>query len=463
MPKVLGFQLSPKQINALEFMYIHRAVTMTQITRGLGYKNTYTSYKNMYNSILKLKKDKLVDSNPQKNTLEHTFYLTSEGHDLMTRYKGIHPTKKGTGFFHDLGYIPHDLYKYPQKQFSHFKLIVDLSIEVQEFNRLPRMSERKTNIHSLSKSERLSNIRFKVAERGLSNIHSYSRTRNFRLPNNFKTGFPAYSRVNSDVHKVAFRDNLYSAKDFKVKEKNKTIKVKYRPDGELLINDKIYSVEIDRSTERKNALIDKFKGYKRYFDYLTQENQPLPAAIVFVTEERNRDFGLAIRWESISNAFFSGIGDYANQVNLKLITIDKTKQFLLNELSNSLFKLKIGIESLASRGNLRFGKTILRYNGPITNNMYAVNKDNQFYYYFGKVDGFETLGWMRAVEFKKDIDHVNIEENGKVIDNIVPVLFFSDEFSQVAGQSLLAKNKKLFDKTLYFNLKTLEYDYMDIP
>ncbi|MGG3805833.1 replication-relaxation family protein [Metabacillus fastidiosus] len=450
MVNVLGYQLSPKMIKTLDFLYTHRAVTIEQITRGLGYKQTYSSYKNLYNLVVKLKDIKLVDSDDIKHSSKHIYYLTKEGHELMTRYKNIPSTKIGMGFNNDLGYFPYDLYKYPQKQTSHFSLIVELSLHVREFNRLPRL-KKITNIRSLAQKRRMTNIRSIKPEKNIK-----------RIPSKYKPSQNIHSNAlqNKDVHQILFRDNLYASQEFMIQEKNKSIKLHYRPDAEILINNKLYAIEIDRTTERGRVLIDKFIGYRRYFDYLKQNRNPLPLEIVFITEDRDKDYGLNIRWETLTNMFFKILGEYSTKVNLRLITINETKKFLLGETGKGLKQLKGAVDSLAAKNDFIFGDTIRRLIGEVTGDSYIASRDQYHFYYFGKVQGYETINWINALQFKRDIDHYNIKEHGSVIDNIVPVFFYVDDKPQWVGSEILSKNRKMFERSIFFNIRTLNY-YQD--
>ncbi|MCP1161422.1 replication-relaxation family protein [Bacillus infantis] len=427
MPIIQGYSLTPKQLKIMHWLFKSRAATVEQITRGLGYSNK--SYKAIYNLMLDLRKQKLIDSDDLKYTHKHLYYLKEDGHYLMNSVNNIEPYYRGTGFSNDLGHFPYELYKYPQKQREHHGMLIDLSLEVEDFNRW--VENKKTNIHS-------------EYENAQEDEHIFSSS------------------------PVLFRDNLYASQEFTLELNKKRNKYFYRPDGEIRIKEKTYALEIDRSTERNKGLKEKFLGYKRYFDFLSQKGLELPKAIVFVTENKTRQFGMKHRWDSITNSFFSQIGDYKESVNLVLLTMNKVKSFLFKECTLSVDRLEhvqSALQNLKEQGDVKYG-TSLKWMGDKEKQYPFVVSKNEGKPHLNpviRVEGYETLGWVQAILFKQRNDELHIEKHGRLTNNSTPLFYYLYEKPSVIGVTLIDNYREYFTGTSSINIKNGIYEEMHLP
>lgn len=137
---------------------------------------------------------------------------------------------------------------------------------------------------------------------------------------------------------ITHRHNLYAARKHRIREGI----IQYRPDAEILINDKVFTVEIDRTTESHEQLKQKFHTYRQYFETIANDSaKELPAGIVFIVESRRREHGIQRRWHNILSAFYSVLSDYSHQVNILLTTIDRVAETLWIERERETYRSQI--------------------------------------------------------------------------------------------------------------------------
>ncbi|MFE4524462.1 hypothetical protein ACFRCQ_20500 [Cytobacillus firmus] len=428
MPIFCGYKLFPKQIKILDFLFRRRAATTEQITRGLGYRLNYNSKKGIYTNILELKNYELIDSDSIRGTNKHLHYLTEKGHELMDLYNGIAPGHKGKGYDNDLGDFPYDLYKYPLKQTEHFKLICDVYLEVKEANERILDKKKQTNIHSEDEAE---------------------------------------IKLSTDEHMfpVKFRDNLYASQNFYLQTDKSKTKYSYKPDSEIKIGEYTYPVEIDRATERGQRFNLKFEGYRRYFDYLSEKELPLPKGIIFIAEEKLNNRMITKRWSSIANRFLAEIGEYSEQVNLYFTSINKLQDLLIREFT---FKheerlLNEQVSKMYGNGDYLLGEKVQRFQGapqyPIS---VGERDDKENFNYFVRVEGFQTQGLITAIRFKEFYNKLNASKETDKSDLATPVFYYLFEPPQLSGLAIMNNQQQFFSRAIYFNLATGEYEKVNL-
>lgn len=119
-----------------------------------------------------------------------------------------------------------------------------------------------------------------------------------------------------------FRHNLHCVKKYEYVDDRYVYrrKAKLKPDAELLsIKGYLLAVEIDTGTERYNKLLEKFKNYRRYFDYCIENDIEIPwRAIVFHTKRGNEQVTLEEdqRWQTILKAASEGLEYYCWRLNI---------------------------------------------------------------------------------------------------------------------------------------------------
>ncbi|WP_336883832.1 replication-relaxation family protein [Priestia koreensis] len=279
MPYLLGYNLSPLSLNLIYQLFIYRGMTATQMASSL-YTDQYlvSQEKSIYNYLGKLKKQQLVTSLRLQDSYSKgsIYYLTPKGYEFAKSWLDIQEGQRGTGWM-----------KGARGQFA------DLSYELYR----PPLSQTTHHLLLIDLFIRLNSLKMDGA--------------NYRL-------------------------NLYASVTYNDGVK----KQRYRPDGEIYLgNGRTYTIEIDRGTESHEQLRQKFKVYRQYFDYLTETKQNgIPFGILFVVEDKRRDHGIKRRWKNVAAAFFEEIGEYHEQVNLILTSLEMLPQTMRFEIQRQNYE-----------------------------------------------------------------------------------------------------------------------------
>lgn len=264
-----------KQFNVIHYLYNVRGATAEQILSAVwDIPKTSSSYdstlRSVYQILQKLVEKRLLKKSSREFKESGVYYLTVLGFEEVVAYLDIEPSYIGTGFNNDLGYFDYSLATPTLSNIDHFLKQVDVY-----------------------------NI-YQSLERGNPGVFDY-------------------------------RDNRYAAKSYKSETGGK---VKFRPDGEIKVMDDIYQVEIDRSTERGEAIYNKFNGYNRYFKWLTKNNLPLPKGIIVVIPDRGRlrdqliNVSEQMRFQSFYQAFTTTCKDFIDRVNLHVVELRYLERLL---------------------------------------------------------------------------------------------------------------------------------------
>ncbi|MDV6378225.1 replication-relaxation family protein [Sporosarcina sp. GW1-11] len=287
MAYALGYSLAPKTERILKLLLCYRGMTAKQLafiffqTKQI----TLSQEKSIYNDLAKLKKQGLVKSlRLQQNVSSGSlYYLSQAGYDCTKDLLNIQNGQIATGW------LPADYDEYD---------VADLSYDVY----LPPL---KQTAHHLLLIDFFSELHINSDELGET---------------------------------IAHRHNLYAARKHKTREGT----IQYRPDAEIIINNSVFTVEIDRATESHEQLKQKFQTYKQYFETMANDsNNEIPAGILFIVESRRREQGIQRRWHNILSAFYSVLSDYSHRLNLILTTIDQAAETILFEREREFYKSKI--------------------------------------------------------------------------------------------------------------------------
>ncbi|MGE8081348.1 replication-relaxation family protein [Peribacillus loiseleuriae] len=399
MAIILNKRISDKDLLVLQFLFRMRGATAAQLVKGLNYPNTISSEKNMYKPLKKLGEIGLVDYQFIKLHTRNFYFLSEEGYNFMIRFMNLQPQHRGKGFYKDYGVFDFKLQRPPSQQHKHFLMQVDTFLE-------------------------------------------FEKIRDVKMPGIY----------------FDYRDNRYCSKKFELISDSKEKKVweELKPDGEVLIvrevvkkesgkaevrkTKNIYSIEVDTGTERKVRLLNKFQQYKLYFDYLKKKKQPLPRGIIFVSNTKEREFGLEARWFTISNAFHEAVGEYSFQVNLIHETMDQInlglhREILGSKIAAQAFKNIIPVleNSPDFKGlPLKYFSEELPYNGGMATTLVEIQEGKGVLFCYVRVDGFETLGWNELKHFLEFLSNEKtLNTHYSRIQKVVPVCLFLNKPSNM--------------------------------
>lgn len=133
----------------------------------------------------------------------------------------------------------------------------------------------------------------------------------------------------ANEYPIKCRDNRYCSVPYVWEGKEH----KFRPDGEIMINGKVYLLEADRGTMDTNDLLAKFEGYNRYFKWLRQNGRPIPAGVIVVYQPKKiTGVGFKRRWSTFLNAFMSKMSEWYLEFNLSFVLLDDLEKVIVREL-----------------------------------------------------------------------------------------------------------------------------------
>lgn len=465
---VFGYSLTKAELKLINYLYRVRGAKVEQIVRGLDLFLTHTSIQNVHKYLRSLRMKKLITNFDLPSSHEKVYFLSGEGHHLANLYKFNNSSVpiKGSGFKNDIGEFAYNQYVPPKVYISHFLMHVDFDLIIRKLDRRSRWN------FKLKKSElkfkRITNIRSYEGRRGQARI-KYQTTNIRSFVNKMKIKSLSYKLIKSPLEPVIkYRDNMHSERKLELKLKGNIYPFYFRPDGEVLINNRQYFIEYDLSTERKKALIEKFKGYKRYFDSLKSENKPLPQTILFITNDFKQRYGMQVRWGTISSAFYEVLKDYALEVNLAYKSLDDVKDYLEYEIAYSpevhLPLIRKVYDRCIENKQMKLGNSA----GTLGDLLYSFTRaessdlpDNNFPLYLHvKVDGCETKGWIIARKIKKQYEDEKTLKQGHLykFKEIIPVFSYLSSIPEAVGHSILEPYHEYFESGYIFNLSKLSIE-----
>jgi hypothetical protein len=292
MAFIFGYNLSPHAEQILGTLLVYRGMTAKQLTALMNapFQYNLSEEKSNYNYLRKLKNQGLVTAHKlQANVANGSiYYLTPKGYEYARDMMNIAEGSVGNGWIqHYRDFGEHSLGDLPY----------DLYV--------PPL---KQPAHHL-------------------------------LLIDF---FIQLNMIDEDAYEmISHRINLYAAKTYEIEGE----KYRYRPDGEIIIGDKKFAIEIDRATESHEQLLQKMETYERYMDHCNanpKENIDKIDGIIFVVESKRRDHGIRRRWTNILAAFLKQLSKYQAHLNLIMTTIDTTQEALRFELKRRVYEQESG-------------------------------------------------------------------------------------------------------------------------
>ncbi|MGN7403199.1 hypothetical protein ACTHO0_25435 [Cytobacillus praedii] len=474
MPEIFGYSLTKAEIRIMNYLYRVRGAKVEQIVRGLNLFPTPTSSQNTHKFLRTLRIKKLITNFDLPSTHEKLYYLSSEGYYIAKLHKFNTTRKpiKGSGFHNDIGDFAYGQYLPPKVYISHFLMHVNFDLIIRDLDKRNRWNfmlkkgrnsfRRITNIRAVKNKRKNQHT---VARR-ITNIRTYlTKSKLNRLS----------SELLKTTNVIKYRDNMHSERKLEIKIKGNTHPFYFRPDGEVLINNRQYFIEYDLSTERRKALIEKFKGYKRYFDLLKLEKKPLPKTLLFITDDFTQRYGMQIRWGTISSAFYEVLKEYALEVNLAYKSMREVKAYLQHEISFPP-ELHLPIIKKVYDRCITNKQTILgNSTGTLGHLLYSFTRaeDSQLpnykypLYLHVKVEGCETMGWIIAHQIKKQFEDEKTIKKGTLykFKEIIPVFSFLSDIPEQVGVPILEPFKEYYESGFIFNLtkQAIQEEQITLP
>ncbi len=443
-------KLTNKQLSILRYLLKVRAATIHHLTFYLypmldinksligssELRNTQYTVRSLLNRDLinvAHRKNILKGKDGGKLTDRSVFYALSDK-GLLRVYEELNITElnrnTATGFDYDLGYFE----KYdPPLETDHFGLTLDIQNIVLRMNTLEWINDESVSgvFNGLTLPE--------IAE--IPNIRA------------IEWDFDLDSSKKRKANICSYRDNLHSV----IKE-NPFNGHKYKPDGEIKIisDDRAwlnetfaikenalehnYFVEADMSTERGEAIVDKFQRLRWRLEQYAETNQLQHfKGVIFVFKKRTKprfiDTYSRSRYKSLYNAFAIECRKFLNHFTLIACTVDDLEQV---------------IRSLRTENQWQFSNLIHRaLMHPSTTNDFTPSEQSHYplkplmvrevgdfrwqqvtediFYLFMNIEGFNSLKWREFLGHYISLLHRERQSNPNVI--IYPVATFTKLFA----------------------------------
>lgn len=358
---------APKQFEIIQYLYKVRGATVGQILSTVWNvpvsSPLYEStLRSVYQILYKLVEKRLIKKTSRDFKEAGVYYLTVLGFDEVVAYLDIQPSYIGKGFNNDMGYFDYSLATPTLTNIDHFLKQVD--------------------------------------------VYNVYQTLERRNPGVFD-----------------FRDNRYAAVAYKTDNGGKA---KFRPDGEFKILDDVYQIEVDRSTERGEAISNKFNGYNRYFKWLVKNNQPLPRGIIIIIPDRGNRFkgqlinaNEQLRFQSFYQAFTTTCKDFTDEVNLHLTEL-RHLEALLN-LMNPESLIEFERRALTYFKGFSTDRQPIAIGEVVGYKIAVVTKGQERHYYFlVNGEGYKSEPWSKFYKVYQKFRREN--------KNVSLILYFSSYF-----------------------------------
>ncbi|MDE3840260.1 hypothetical protein C0966_13035 [Bacillus methanolicus] len=300
MAKVLGYQISETSMKLLTLLFYYRGMTALQLAKMYfkSHNPTAVQKSSVHNYLRKLKDQKLVTSKKLDgdNYVGSLYYLTQAGLEVVKSLLNIEDGQTGTGYI----------------------------------------------LANENKEDTQADLEYGIYKPPMEQIHHHL----------ILIDFFVRLRLMSN-QQVDHRLSMYASKEYEYNGKE----AKIRPDAEVVLPyDRHYCIEIDRATESHSQLIQKFENYRHYFEYAEEINEKLPTAIVFVTDEKQYQYGMNRRWTNVLAAYLKTMGDYALKVNLFMLPLNKVEHFIRFETYRPQLNRKVQTlleKTLIQKGNYK--------------------------------------------------------------------------------------------------------------
>lgn len=360
-------QIAPKQFEIIHYLYKVRGATVEQILSVVwdvpANAPLYeSSLRSAYKILKKLVSQKLVKRTSRDFQESGVYYLTILGYEEIVTYLDIQPEYIGTGFNNDQGYFDYSLGTPTLTNIDHFLKQVDVY-----------------------------------------NVYQ------------------ALERTNPGTYD--YRDNRYAARTYTSPNGGKA---KFRPDGEIKVLDDVYQIEVDRATERGEALVNKFKGYNRYFKWLEKNNHDLPRGIIVVIPDRGKrlqnqliNASEQIRFQSFYQAFATTCKDYLDRVTLHLTELRHLQKLLT--LMNPYSIEELERKALSYFKSLSTEQMPIAIGEVVGYKIAVVTKGSERHYYFlVNGEGYKSEPWSKFYKVYQKFSREN--------KHVFLVLYFSTFF-----------------------------------
>ncbi|WP_145950124.1 replication-relaxation family protein [Paenibacillus sp. Y412MC10] len=387
--------LGKTELEIISRLFLYRSGTAEQVTymiqpelANVDRKQKTSPYtgrvKYIARKLSELVKKGLCSVFKTTHSMKLVYYLSPEGLNCAYTIHGIeeHVASLASGWGSDFGYFDYVTYRPPQDRYAHHEISVTFHIDM---------------MHYAGKGK-----------------YTYS-----------------------------FIDNRYASREFHVLKQGKRVKRYFRPDGEFKLNDSNHFwLEIDMSTERGERLTEKFESYRDYIDDISEgisfsQINETPSAILFHTTANY----ISSRWVSVFNAFMQKMGPYTPLVNFRLTNSETLEVSARAEVNSDLIVASV-------KSNLKFylskesGFVGLPKPGPASSSFVKLmpsdedilgwspnivistkNDGSSYILLFERMEGYETLGIARVIDFVRRLDQLDIGKSGQITE-VVPVLYY---------------------------------------
>ena len=134
------------------------------------------------------------------------------------------------------------------------------------------------------------------------------------------------------------RNNFYCVKHYQIVENNESIAKKILPYGEFIkkLGEKPYVIELICATDDTAELVEKFKGYRNYIEFIKTHDKPIPFKGIYVLMDIQKQFPYEndFSWQKIINAALEGLGPYCYTTDIMGYNKPSLKELYNKDLLN---------------------------------------------------------------------------------------------------------------------------------
>lgn len=381
-------RITERQEDILIYLFKVRGATVKQITQGIFLTTNDLSkshlYRKMYETINRLQKKQLINSYSSKYSKALIYYLTEKGLNEVYDILFIPLNHRGMGFNNDYGFFNHSVHMPPKLSVNHF-------LQQTEFYNI---------VLALQKM----------------------------VPGAFD-----------------YRDNLYAAREYDYMAGTNQIKGSYKPDGELLVEDNRFFIEIDTGSEYSAEFQNKFNNLFNYLQSLENDEEEFPRAIVFVANKvQKRRFNGLInpsdqrRYHTIKEAFESSCGQFVKKVDLVYLQLKQVENYFLQF---TVEHQRLGFQKIST--HLQQYTHFKYYKGDRVGEYFFHDPSHpDITYSLIKIEAYSSLQWIRLLQ--------GMEKQEKIGRNMRGIVFYEHYFSPPLHlgerKSLPVNVAQLYDK-----------------
>lgn len=387
-------RITERQEEILIYLFKVRGATVKQITQGVFSTTEDLSdshlYRKMFDTVKRLEKKQLINSFSSKYSKALIYFLTEKGLNEVYDLLYVPLNHTGKGFNKDYGFFKHSVHMPPKQSVNHF-------LQQTDFYNV---------VLALQK----------------------------RVPGAFD-----------------YRDNLYAARQYDYMAGTTNITGAYKPDGELLVEDLRFFIEVDTGSEYSSEFQTKFNNLFNYLQSLENNGEEIPTAIVFVANKiQRRKFNGLInpseqrRYFTIKEAFEKACGNFTKRVDLVYLQLKQVERYFLQFTQE---EKRFELNKFATRLNQI--KKFNYYKAEREDELYFQDPDNQnITYFLIRIEAFSNLRWKRLLQVIEAQ-----EANGR---NMRAIVFYEHYFSPPLHlgdrNSLPLKINEIYDKIYHVKM-----------